>query len=337
MTGHNMPHSSGGGSHGGGSFSGSHSFSGGSGSRSAPTYPRISNTYHAGYHRYVVYHALRPTYFYARSPITEKDARPHLAGPAAMVLFALIFLAVFLAGSYHRPKKLPQNYDTAIRVADRANVLSGGDEALLNSVFTRFREETGITPAFLAVSPDEWKGRYSGFSNFAYDAYVNLFRDESHWLLCYSGDPSADFDDWVWEGMQGDNTDGILSEKLADRFTKNVQKYLTARSRYTVGQAVSQGMEDILPDMMKPGFRFDSDELQGTVILVLLVLGVGLFNLVSAIRAARQASDKVGAVQCPTDKGKVQEDTCEYCGGVYVHGVHLQCPHCGAAVKAAET
>ena len=37
------------------------------------------------------------------------------------------------------------------------------------------------------------------------------------------------------------------------------------------------------------------------------------------------------------DKGKVLEDTCEYCGGVYVHGIHLRCPHCGAAVKPAET
>lgn len=331
-----MPHSSGGGSHGGGSFSGGHSFSGGSGTRSQPSYPLISNTYHAGYHRYVVYHASRPTYFYSRSPITEKDTRPHIAGPAMMVLFAVAFLAIFLASSYHRPEKLHTN-DTAIRVVDRGNVLAGGDEALLNDVFTRFREETGITPAFLAVSPSEWKGCYTSFSNFAYEAYVNLFTDENHWLLCYSGNPSADFDDWVWEGMQGDNTDGILTEKITDRFTKAVQKNLYARERCSVGQAVSQGMEDILPDLMKPGFQFDSDELMGTLVVILAVLGVGLYNLISAIRAARLASDKVGAVRCPTDKGKVLEDTCEYCGGVYVHGIHLRCPHCGAAVKPAET
>lgn len=130
-----MPHSSGGGSHGGGSFSGGHSFSGGSGTRSQPSYPLISNTYHAGYHRYVVYHASRPSYFYSRSPITEKDTRPHIAGPAMMVLFAVAFLAIFLASSYHRPEKLATN-DTAIRVVDRGNVLAGGDEALLNDVLT---------------------------------------------------------------------------------------------------------------------------------------------------------------------------------------------------------
>lgn len=329
-----MPHSSGGGSHGGGSFSGSHS-SGGSGTRSAPPAPRVSNTYRSGYHRYVVYHGARPTYFYSSSPITERDAHPKLIGPTLMVLFAFAFLAVFLAGSYRHPQKLVPA-DPTIHIADRANLLTSEDEARMYDVFARFQEKTGITPAFLAVSPEEWKGKYVNFSTFALEAYVHLYSDEAHWLLCYSGDPSASFDDWVWEGMQGNDTDGILTEKITNRFTENVQKYLYARERYTVGQAVSQGMEDILPEVMKSGFDFDRDELQSTVLVAVFILGAGLYSLISGIRSANQVRDKVGAVRCPTDRGQVQEDTCEYCGGVYVHGIHLNCPHCGAAVKAKE-
>ena len=331
-----MPHSSGGGSHGGGSFSGGHSFSGGSGSRSSPSYPRISRTYHTGYHRYVIYHDSRPDYFYSRSPITQKDTKPNLAGPIFMLVIAFVILGIFLAASYQTPRKLALTYDTAVHVSDRAGVLAAQDEALLTDVFTRFRDETGITPAFLAVPPSEWKGRYTSFSNFAYDAYVNLFSDESHWLICYAGDPSKDFDDWVWEGMQGDSTDGILTEQVTDRFTKGVQKYLTARTRYSVGQAVSQGMEDILPGLMKPGFRFDSGDLGGMLLGFGFFFLSGLITLISALGQARQAKDKIGAVRCPTDQGQVLEDTCEYCGGVYVHGLHIQCPHCGAAVKPAK-
>ena len=334
-----MPHSSGGGSHGGGfhggSFHGGGSFS--RGSRSVPdrSGPIVSNTYRSGYHRYVIYHGTQPTYFYSRGAVTEKDARPKIAGPIILLLFALLFLCISVGIYYRSPKKLSLPYDSAVRVTDRAGVLTAQDEAQLKDVFTRFQEETGITPAFLSVSPDEWKGRYSRFTNFAYDAYVNLFHDESHWLLCYSGDASADFDDWVWEAMQGDNTDGILTEKVADTFTQSVQKYLTARTRYTVGQAFCQGFEDILPGLMKTGFRFDPDESDGTIGITVILLVISVVWLISSLRQARMARDKVGAVRCPTDQGKVQEDTCEYCGGVYVHGIHIRCPHCGAPIQAA--
>jgi len=31
-----------------------------------------------------------------------------------------------------------------------------------------------------------------------------------------------------------------------------------------------------------------------------------------------------------------KEDTCEYCGGVYVIGTCIKCPHCGAPIKPHE-
>ncbi|MCR5100195.1 MAG: hypothetical protein K6B41_02425, partial [Butyrivibrio sp.] len=31
------------------------------------------------------------------------------------------------------------------------------------------------------------------------------------------------------------------------------------------------------------------------------------------------------------------EDTCEYCGGIYIHGKHDSCPHCGAPIKQRKT
>lgn len=37
------------------------------------------------------------------------------------------------------------------------------------------------------------------------------------------------------------------------------------------------------------------------------------------------------AKKCPQ---YVPEDTCEYCGGVYVIGTCISCPHCGASLPA---
>ena len=50
--------------------------------------------------------------------------------------------------------------------------------------------------------------------------------------------------------MQGDDTDNIITEKKADVFTNNLQKYLTAHSRYSVGMAVNTAFNDITPSIM---------------------------------------------------------------------------------------
>ena len=335
-----MPHSSGGGSRSGGSFSGSSSSFGSSGSsgNSVSRGPRISNEYRPGYHRYVYYHNNMPMYFYSSRDITERDTRLNKGGlimRGAMILVGIILLVIFAGSWFHSPQKLPLNYDTEIRILDQADVLSDSDEALLQNTFTEFQTETGITPALLTVMPDDWQSHYNDFSRFAYESYVNLFTDESHWLFCYSGDPSSEFDDWQWEGMQGNDTDHVLTEKQTDAFNENVQKYLYARNRYTVGEAFSQGLQELMPEAMKPSFQPNTDDAFSVLaFLFVLVIGPAL-NIVSEFKNVRAMQGKAGAVRCPTDEGSVKEDTCAYCGGIYVHGLHLQCPHCGAPAQAS--
>ena len=37
------------------------------------------------------------------------------------------------------------------------------------------------------------------------------------------------------------------------------------------------------------------------------------------------------AVECP--ETFVDQEACEYCGGIYIVGLNTSCPHCGAPVK----
>ena len=336
-----MPHSSGGGSHGGGFHSG-HSFSSGrSGTRSpAYTYPTVSHRYRPGYHRYVYYRNHSPVYFYSSRDIREKDTKPQtgaLVGYGVMMLFGILIFFLFLGDSFSAPQKLSPYRDMAIRVEDSANLLSDADEALLKDTFTEFQNLTGITPAIVTLTPNEWQGRYRNLELYAYDAYVNRFSDEKHWLFCYAGDPDASFDDWHWEGMQGDETDSILTQKKTDVFNQSVQKCLTARNRYTVGEAFSQGLKELMPGLMERRTDIDPENLTFLLIDLSLFIILPLICLISTIRSMRSLRDKAGSVRCPTDQGNVLEDTCEYCSGVYVHGIHTRCPHCGAPIKAAES
>ena len=172
---------------------------------------------------------------------------------------------------------------------------------------------------------------------------MNLFPDESHWLICYSTE-SADagldaeeetdaFDNWQWEGMQGNDTDRIITTKVADHFTENMHKYLLARSRYTVGEAVNQGFLDIMPGIMERSFSFESDDIVYVLLYSGLMIVLPAFFIVKKLKRVEPMRGKENAVKCPTDQGKLPEDTCEYCGGLFVHGIHISCPHCGAPVK----
>ena len=82
--------------------------------------------------------------------------------------------------------------------------------------------------------------------------YVTEFDDEEHWLVVYSEptSPDPDFNDWYWEGMQGDDTDNIITVDVADDFKDLMQKYLTANSRYDVSSAIAAAFDETTPNVM---------------------------------------------------------------------------------------
>lgn len=321
-----MPHSSGGGSHGGGSHGGSHHSShshGGSGGSSRHT----RSTYFPGASRYVYYHHHRPVYVYADYDITAKRSPFRFL----ILLFYLPFIIAFFpmfSQAYHHPHKLAQDYDYRIIIEDKANVLDNTAE-LRNSLVS-FYNRTGISPAVITVNNSDWQEHYSSLENYAYDLYVNHFEDESHWLIVYSTPNSFQddgFEDWYWEGMQGDNTDGILTTSVTNKFNDEMQRDLTARTRYTVSSAISTSFDLITPTVMKTTIRWDL--MFFAVVIVAFICLHACLMLGINPKARKYAK----AQRCPDT---AQEVACEYCGYTYVTGTCTQCPHCGAPVPPQE-
>lgn len=211
-----MPHSSGGGSHGGGGHSGG---SHGGGSRGSSR-PSISSSPYPGARRYRYYRHGRYHYFY-----TSRSGR--IFHPARL-LIGLIYLPFLipmglgLASTFKSHMVVDRN----IIIKDEANVLT--DEAALNQSLSRFLDKTRITPAVITVNNDEWQGSYSDLEQYAYDRYLSEFDDENHWLIIYSQPEihNSDFIEWYWEGMQGDNTDPVLTTTVTGKFNTDFQQRL---------------------------------------------------------------------------------------------------------------
>ena len=313
-----MPHSSGGGSHGGGSHGGSGSL-----------VPKVSNTYRQGYHRFVVYGEDRPRYFYSdHETIKPRDTRFGIMDVLFWLSYPLLLLILWIPDLLNVPEKLPMTYQqTQIIIRDKTDQLSSSEEQELREVFKQFQDKTGITPALFTFNNSDWKGITSSFEKYAYNNYVFWFHDESHWLICYSNTiDSTGYDDWYWEGMQGNDTDSILTESITDSFTKNVQRCLNDREHYTVGEAFIRGFRDIEPRLMKR--NLDSSQIW-VCVFAFALCGCGILI---TYKNKKKLAGYAGAVRCPTDNFPVTEDTCTYCGGVYVRGIHDLCPYCGAPI-----
>lgn len=318
-----MPHSSGGGSHSGGSHSGS-GFSSSSSSSGGSSAKHIKNTSFPGARRYVYYENYRPVYIYADYDIRKGTASGKffsILGSAVSLLFGIMLLAM----CYDKPQKMDTSPSYSCEIVDCAGVIDDAD--MVQSAIDDFYDETGISPAVITVENSDWQGVYSDLENYAYDLYVNHFADESHWLIVYStpdGYSSSDgFEDWYWEGMQGNDTDDVLTKSVTNSFNDELQKNLTARTRYTVSSAISTSFDDLTPTVMKSKVNwtmlFTSIAILAFVCLHACLM-IGINPKARKYAKAKPCSDAA------------QEKACEYCGYTYVVDTCTECPHCGAPI-----
>lgn len=224
-----------------------------------------------------------------------------------------------------KPKPLETNYNTASVIKDAAHLLDLDEIDDLYMTFNEFRYKTGITPAFVTVNHELWQEHYSSLEKYAYDLYVNNFEDERHWLIVYSEPENVaegEFNDWSWEGMQGNDTDDILTPAMTKTFNETLYKYLLARSRYTVGQAANMALEEIIPLLMQTQFFWP------VLIFSVVITGFAFMHMVLMLDLF---SKYRGAKPC--DEIVVGRN-CEYCGSLYYPGTVSKCPNCGAPLPA---
>lgn len=220
-----------------------------------------------------------------------------------------------------------------IVINDQINVIDNEDE--LRNTLIEFRDKTGIIPAVITVDISDWKNEGYDMEQYAYNTYVYNWSDESHWLILYSEGPESDgtFGTWEWEGMQGDDTDKVLTSSIADDFTEGLHNMFIARGTYTTGEAIDKAFSDLSMHIMDNRINYFG--------IVVRVLGM-VISVIVAFCAWKSQKKKVEKykdfkeVNNPTMSANhiPIEDTCDYCDGVYVVGTVISCPHCGAAIPA---
>ncbi len=317
-----MPHSSGGGSHGGGSHGGSH----GGGSRSH----RTSHTYFPGSTRYAYYHKGRIEYYYRDAEYTENDlkdkTKSRIITSLVLCVFYGFFIIAILSGTVNFPRKLKMDYkDTSVTISDGKNLLSEEDLIRIGDSFSEFQDKTGITPSLLIIDNSEWMGHYTSLENYAYEYYVQRWDDEKHWLIVYSTDSDQEWEDWYWEGMQGDDTDHILTTKRTDAFREDFQKGLL-QNKKSFTDTFLDAFDSLTDVCMEKSF-----DPVALIALPFIVLHAAIFFYGTIFGAKKNEEKARNSVKLEKDVQYV-EDTCKWCGGLYIHGIHLSCPHCGGSI-----
>ena len=337
-----MPHSSGGGSHGGGAHfsshsSGSSSFGGFDLSYTDLFGPKIRRRPFSGSTTYFYYRNKRPVYFYSVS-----DAKESLDDGVQLIVkiilgvtvlpFLMLLAYVCFVNGFHNPKPLPKVEDNAVIVEDNANVMSESEEDDLMRSLQAFYDSTGIVPAVVTINNDSWKDYGKSLEDFAYDEYVSRFQDESHWLIMYSEPvtPDPSFNDWYWEGMQGNDTDFILTGRVTREFTEDLQKRLLMND-ITTAEAITLTFSEYSDKAMEKYVVVPLVILGGVFSLMAVLLAIYIFNPHLIRKKMLNDATRLNSSDKP---GPDIEETCDYCGGIYLIGYHFSCPHCGAAIKA---
>ena len=305
-----MPHSSGGGSSGGG-------FHSGSGSSGGPSY-RTSSHYFPGSTCYVYYGRgglMRTVYL---SGDIKSATKSKIATLIAIGAFMLLGVGVAIFAGFHNPHKIATDYATTMLVQDNTDVLTDAEENRLKATFQEFFDASGICPSFVSVENSTWKGHYASLNGYAYDKYLALFKDESHWLIVYSDDGNKT--NWAFEGMQGNNTDPVLSGRVTDRF--NSYLYNSLSSSTSVGDAVDGAFHAIMPTMMESYFGLD------TPMIIFVVAWEGILSVLFVVTLVGAIRGK-GLKTATKIDGDVVRKTCPCCGNEYAEGTVTMCPKCG--------
>lgn len=332
-----MPHSSGGSSHSGGSHhsSSSRSSSRSSGSSGGGSSRRSSSKPFEGSKRYLYYKDSKPYFVYSNYDIRKKDMSMIACWIMTFVMFFLPFLAGTVFCTYDAvnfPKKIQYFKNKSVEFIIEDNLGIFENEKDLKRSMKDFYKETGIVPAVITVSNETWNNDYSSLEAYAYDVSVNRFPDEAHWLIIYSESIKDNgFNDWYCEGMQGDRTDPVITGPRGDEFTDSLYKRLLQRDKYSVDEAIAETFDQLTPKMMKVGLKNTLQFYVFLIMTVLLLAGSAL-TLVWSINKTKVPEIYKDAKPC--ELTAVYQEPCNFCGGVFIIGMHTECPHCGAAIPA---
>lgn len=297
-----MPHSSGGGSSSGGSHGGSSG-------------PHISHNRYAGSHRYARYKSDgNIEYSYCDTDISRQPKGINFFGIIIAIPFIFFSGIIFLQGLIPPDKIDTSSYEATVFVSDGCDVID--NEVYLGHRLDDFKELTGISIGVETLYDNQWERSFYDLEDYAYDEYLRIYDDEKHWLLVYSEDENNS-SKWAWEGMQGDDTDPVLTENFADKFTQKVQKELKKGASFD--EAIESGLDLISKNIMT-GPRYD--QLFGAVFMIAMIVACVYFVCIYNRTGNRTSYIRV------EDEGELKKIKCPLCGKFYIKGTVPVCPFC---------
>lgn len=302
-----MPHSSGGGSSSGGFHSGSSSSSSES---------HIKHYMYPGAYKFLRYKSNGTIEnVYSDTDITKMPKGVNWVG-IILLSPVVLFLLLCTIVSCKKPEKIDTNlYNSEIFIADYINEIE--DEEALGEELNKFKDLTGIAVCIETVTYDEWQEKWYNLEDYAYNRYLNRFGDEKHWLLVYSEHGPSVPNEWVWEGMQGDDTDPVLTEMFANKFSRTVQKSLKAGDTFDV--AVTKGLDAISKNIMTtPPY----DQIAATIFGNLIVCLCGW-----AFFIADRTGNRSKYIKIPEGE-ETSTVKCNICHKEYLEGTVPVCPYC---------
>lgn len=306
-----MPHSSGGGSHRGGSHGGHRSHGSHGGSRSGRNGVRMSRRPFANSYRYR-YRRFGGGYGYIYA--NREPERISLG----TFIFQMVFLIPFIfagilvgsagfSGAFGVKALTPQYSDTGNYIEDNIGVIDNYE--YLNETLGEFQELTGICPYIITVYDSDWENHYYSLENYAYDLYVNHFYDEQHFLIVYSESETVyenGFVDWSWEGMQGDDTDAIITSNKFSEFQEDLQRYLTMND-YTVGAAFHQAFRNALGYIMEKNHNSDMKVFIIFALMWNIIILVAICSTISSFVKSRRSYEKVPFSEAAPEPASVNQ------------------------------
>ncbi len=345
-----MPHSSGGGSHRGGTrssssrsrSSGGGSHRGGSSGGGSGSYGRIVRQKEFTGSRTFEYTSRGKRHrIYSNEAITASELVSSSFFRTIMLSVPLILLTVllfaYIGNSVVIPRKaIVHTEEFPFVVQDGVNVLGEGSE--LKEAVQSFRKKTGVVPAVYTVHNEEWNENYTSLENFALDIYMQNFQDEVHWVIVYSEpeSPKKEFTDWYWEGIIGDDTANAVPQIYIDDFNENFQKNLLANGD-NVDLALADALNELTASVKPFRVNLNSDTVQPILMILLIVSVLAYFTKKSltsffVLRNAEGFREIVGSnTPAVTETVEALCVECSYCGRLYgIKENENRCPHCGA-------
>lgn len=137
--------------------------------------------------------------------------------------------------------------------------------------------------------------------------------------------------------MQGDETDSLLTTSVTEEFNAQLQRYLTAGT--SVAEAFDKAIASLTDTISVRGLAIRGGQLHFFRSCAIIACFTFLPPILVVYLSYRKEKKEIKEATVGGIKVSSQsiEDTCAYCGGVYIHGIHIKCPHCDAPITPLKT